>query len=155
MGNVAYMSLFNANQNQILGGCEVSDRRGCIEVHKIDYNISRAVDSQTGKPHSARRHEPFSILKVIDRSSPELFQSCASGRLLASARIDLYRSDYRGYEVNYFSYLLENARVISVTPLINAQADGQDMEAISFAFEKISLIHHEGNLTAVDSWERR
>jgi type VI secretion system secreted protein Hcp len=155
MGNVAYMSLFNSNNQKIQGCSRVYDREGCIEIQKINYNINRAVDSQTGKSHSTRRHQPFSILKEIDRSSPELFQCCASGKLLTSARVDLYRIDDEGEEVNYFTYTLENVRVISISPMISALTDSKDMEAVSFSFENITLAFHEGNLTACDSWSQR
>lgn len=155
MGNIAYMSLFNSDQQKIFGCSRVYNREGCIEIQKIEYNINRAIDSQTGKSHSARRHQPFSILKEIDRSSPELFQSCAAGRLLKTARIDLYKIDDEGEEVNYFTYTLENVRVISITPVISALTDSKDMEAVSFSFENITLAFHEGNLTACDSWTQR
>lgn len=155
MGNVAYMSLFDSNEKQITGSCYVRDREGCIEVQKIDYNINRVVDSQTGVSHSTRRHQPFSILKRIDRSSPELFHHCASGKLLASARVDLYQIDADGAEANYFSYILEKVRVVSITPIISALTDAKDMEAVSFSFENIRVAYHEGNLVACDSWGQR
>jgi type VI secretion system secreted protein Hcp len=155
MGNVAYMSLFDNSRRQVEGSCGVTDRRGCIEVKKIDYNLSRNFDSQTGKQHSARRHQPFSILKVIDRSSPNLFQCCATGSLLSQARIDLYHINGEGREDNYFSYLLENLHVVSITPVIDSMADGPDMEAISFSFERITFSFNEGNIVASDSWNER
>jgi type VI secretion system secreted protein Hcp len=126
-----------------------------MEIKKIDYTLSRGFDSQTGKQHSTRRHQPFSILKPIDRSTPSLFQCCASGKMLSTAQIDLYKPDDDGIETNYFSYILEKVRIISVTPMMNALSSESDMEAISFSFEKITLAYHEGNLTAVDSWEQR
>jgi type VI secretion system secreted protein Hcp len=155
MGMVAYMSLFDSSNNQILGGSQVSDRYGSVEIKKINYTLSRSFDSQTGKQHSTRRHKPFSILKPIDRSTPTLFQCCASGKLLSHARVDLYKPDDEGRETNYFSYILENARVISVTPMMDALSSESDMEAISFSFEKITLAYHDGNIMAVDSWEQR
>lgn len=155
MGNVAYMSLFDHNRRQIQGGCGIVDRRGCIEIKRIDYNLSRSFDSQTGKQHSTRRHQPFSILKIIDRSSPDLFQSCASGSLLSQARVDLYHINDEGRESNYFSYIPENLRVVSLSPVIDSMADGPDMEAVSFSFERISFAFHEGNVVASDSWNER
>jgi type VI secretion system secreted protein Hcp len=75
--------------------------------------------------------------------------------MLSTAQIDLYKPDDDGIETNYFSYILEKVRIISVTPMMNALSSESDMEAISFSFEKITLAYHEGNLTAVDSWEQR
>jgi type VI secretion system secreted protein Hcp len=155
MGMVAYMSLFDSNNNQITGGSQVPDRYGSMEIKKINYTLSRGFDNQTGKQHNTRRHQPFSILKPIDCSTPSLFQCCASGKLLSHAKIDLYKPNDEGRETNYFSYILENARIISVTPMIDASSSESDMEAISFSFEKITLAYHEGNLIAVDSWEQR
>lgn len=155
MGNVAYMSLFDTNSKKILGGCHVYQREGCIEIKKLDYNISRSIDSHTGKSHSPRKHEPFTIMKPIDQATPILFQSCANGKVLIEARIDLYRIDEEGIEENYFSYLLDNVRIISISPIIDALSNMPDMEVISLSFETLSMMYHQGNLVAVDSWEKR
>lgn len=155
MGYVSHLSLIDANQKQITGGSTIFDREGSIEVHKINYNVSRNLDSQTGKAHSIRRHQPFSILKSIDCSTPELFQYCTSGKLIPEARIDLYNIDNEGCERNYFSYILENVRIISISPHISALTDAQDMESVSLSFERITLAYHEGNRIAVDAWENR
>lgn len=48
MGNVAFMSLFD-NGKKIIGGCHVLQREGCIEISKLDYNISRSIDYHTVK----------------------------------------------------------------------------------------------------------
>lgn len=155
MGHVAYLSLLDTDNSQICGGSQVYDRVGCIEIHRIDYNLKRDVDSQTGKTHSLRRHQPFSFLKPIDSATPALFHACATGKLLPTARIDLYKVNDEGCEVNYFSYQLDNVRVVSVSPMIDADSDKQDMEVISFAFEEITLAYHEGNLVVSDNWSAR
>lgn len=155
MGLESYLSLYDTNQKQITGGSPVTGREGQILVKKVDYNIRRNYDPQTGKTHSLRRHQPFTLLKPIDCSSPRLFQGCASGELFSKAQIDLYRIDNEGFEVVYFTYELDNIRIISISPLIDSESGAEDSEVVSMSFEKISLLYHEGNLAASDEWGTR
>jgi type VI secretion system secreted protein Hcp len=155
MGNVSYMTLVDSNDELIKGSSYVLDREGCIEIYKVNYNVGRQIDSQTGKTHSTRRHQPMTFVKKIDCASPALFKACTKGIRLPVARLDLYRTGEEGREEIYYTYTMSGVRVVSITPIIDSESSKQDMEAISISFEKIEVLYHDGNIAAQDTWDSR
>ena len=109
---------------------------------------------KTGKLTGNRVHSPVTVLKQVDESTPFLNKACCSGECLQEVRIDLWKvSDY-GYEECYFTYLLENVRVIGISPIIGGTENNyaQDREQLAWMYESITWGHHDGNHQYTDTW---
>jgi len=71
-----------------------------------------------------------------------------------------YRINDAGQEVEYFNTLLENVKVISVTPVMPKCKDPHSqhlnhMEYIDLRYEKITWKYPDGNLVHSDAWNER
>lgn len=94
--------------------------QGWIEVTGISWAVHqpRSATSSTGGGHSAERAELSEIAfsKLTDLSTPILLQTCAMGRTIPKAKIELFRADGEGTRVKYFEIELENVLIGLVKP---------------------------------------
>ena len=94
--------------------------------------------------------DPFSVLKVIDASSPLLFGAAVTGTHLKSVKIEILRADTSVEQV----YLLSDALIISVKP---TQGGLQSMEEHSIDFSKVQLEFHPNDGSPVEEfcWDQK
>ncbi|SEO57716.1 type VI secretion system secreted protein Hcp [Duganella sp. CF517] len=109
----------------------------CIEVH---WGLAQPKSStaSTGGGHTAERcqHSEINFLKLADRSSPILMQSCSTGKTIAKARLEFMRADGLGERIKYFEINLENVLVCHVTADIS---EGEILtEHVGLKFSKVS-----------------
>ena len=145
------------NQGKIDGSCAIKGREGTIQVQAFDYSVELPKNPQTGLPTGRRVHNPITIVKEIDKSSPKLFQALCSGEQMSKVTIDWYRIDPQGKEEKYFTTELENATIVSMKTWMPNVLRSEDkhmghMEDVSFAFEKITQTWTNGGISGEDSW---
>jgi type VI secretion system secreted protein Hcp len=142
----------------IRGGSDVRDREGSIELRGIHHDLSIPTDVMTGKLTGSRQHAPFQFDKEIDSASPYLYKAVATGQTMKSAEFKWYRISDAGQEVEYFNTLLENVKVISVSPTMhdtrNSPGTGH-MESVALRYEKITWKYVDGNIQYADAWNER
>lgn len=151
------MWLFDDGGALIKGGCDVQNREYSIEFKGLHHNLSTPTDNMTGKPTGKRIHSPLMIVKEFDYSSPYLYKAVATGQTLKKAELKFYKINNSGQEAEYFNILLENVRIVSVSPSMAAPEDANNnhMEQIEFRYEKITWKHNDGNIIFSDSWNER
>jgi hypothetical protein len=87
---------------------ESSDKthNGWIECESVVWEISqpRSATSSTGRGHTTERcfHKGIVIRKLSDLATPILLQTCAMGRTIPKAKIELLRADGNGARIKYF-----------------------------------------------------
>ena len=88
--------------------------------------------------HTAERAEllEISISKLADLSSPLLLQTCACGKTIPKAKIELFRADGAGARVKYFEIELENVLIGMVKPHLGG-ADSYLAENVNLKFSKV------------------
>lgn len=153
----AYMWLKDDGGSLIKGGVDVQDREFSIEVRGFHHNLMIPTDNATGKVTGTRIHSPMLIVKEFDYSSPCLYKAVATGQKLTSAEIKWYKINDAGQEVEYFNMLLEDVRVVSISPSM-ASPDNKNenhMETVELRYEKITWKHCDGNIIYTDSWNER
>jgi len=79
---------------------------------------------------------------------------------LQSAELKFYRINDAGQETEYFNTLLEQAKVVSILPLMHDIKDSSKekfnhMELVEFRYEKITWHYLDGNIIHSDSWSQR
>jgi len=140
----------------VKGGSQIKGRENSVEVAQIYHSIYIPFDHDTSVIQGTRKHAPLDILKKIDEASPFLAKSCCSGKTLQQIRIDLYRVNDHGQETLFFRYTLNDAKVISISPIITSNGFSLPyLERISIAYKKISWLYLEGNYSHSDSWDKR
>ena len=138
------------------------------EIHKDSFPIIAfhhiieiPYDQHTGLPSGQRIHNPISITKLFDKSSPRLYISLARGEKLRECNIKWYTlDDYRSYEQgskHYFSHILEDAMITKISydmPKVqHVQLDGDHhFETLEISYRKLRLIHEISNIQGADYW---
>lgn len=152
-----YMSVNGQTQGNIEGGCTIEKQEGKILVQGVDHTIEIPKSIQTGLPTGKRIHGPLTITKLLDKSSPKLFQALTSGEQLTDAKLEYYRISAQGKEELYYTVEIKNAIVTAVrkyTPVclvVENKAMGH-MEEVSFTYETIIETFTPDGIEAQDSW---
>ncbi|WP_455845203.1 Hcp family type VI secretion system effector [Pantoea agglomerans] len=125
----------------IRGGSDVMHREGSIELRGVQHLLSIPTDNNTGKLTGTRQHAPFMFEKEIDSASPYLYKAVATGQTLKEAEIKWYRISDAGQEEEYFNILMEDVKVISISPIMhdtrNCPGTGH-MESVALRYAKIT-----------------
>ena len=156
----AYLWLKDDGGASIKGSVDVKEREGSIEVLSFTHGLHIPTDGNTGKLTGTRIHGAFTFGKEFDSSSTYLYKAVATGQTLKSAEMKWYQINYAGQEVEYFNMLLENVKIVSITPVMNHCKDPSTlhlnhMEFVDLRYEKITWKHCDGNLIYSDAWNER
>lgn len=151
------MWLYDDGGALIKGGCDVQNREFSIEFKGFHHNLSTPTDNLTGKPTGKRIHSPMMIVKEFDYSSPYLYKAVATGQSLRKAELKFYKISDAGQEVEYFNILLENVRIVSVSPAMASPEDNNNnhLETVELRYERITWKHNDGNIIFTDAWNDR
>ncbi|EAN1665837.1 TPA: Hcp family type VI secretion system effector [Salmonella enterica] len=155
-----YLWLKDDGGADIKGSVDVRDCEGSIEVNGFTHNLRLPTDVFTGKVTGTRQHAPLVFQKEIDSSSPYLMKAVATGQTLKSAEFKWYNINDAGQEAEYYNMLLENVKVVSVTPLMHDIKDPtkekhNHLELVELRYDKITWKYCDGNLQFADSWAER
>lgn len=88
---------------------------GSCLIFEFNHEVYLPFDKEENKIQGARRISAFSILKDIDKLTPQLYDIVSNGRKCTEVLIKLYRiAAETGEEEEYFNYLLKDAKIVSV-----------------------------------------
>ncbi|WP_436883534.1 Hcp family type VI secretion system effector [Enterobacter asburiae] len=156
MSNPAYLFLIDNNGTPMVGDCLIPSRLGAIELRRFTHNIFLPVDGVTGKLTSTRVHNAISMQKEYDRLSPMLYRALCECETLKLATIKMYSAIDSGMEEEYFNIILENVKIVSITPdSFPDSGYGTHLENIQVRYESITWKHCAGNIIYKDSWNSR
>ena len=157
MASPIYTTFKDEQGLQIKANVVIKGREGQAEGHAFNYAVSIPSDKNTGQLTAVRKHGSIVVTKMIDSSSPVLFDACCRGKTLKSVAIDWYRINDRGEEEKYFTHLLTNVKIVNFRQFVlhvkDAQNDGYGhQEEVALRFQKIELNYPDGNIKASDEW---
>ncbi len=155
MGTSANMWLTDSRGNEVQGESRIYTRENSIEIRSIQHGVHSPFDAHTGQNTSPRIHEPVSIVKTIDNTTPLFNKACCSGEKFKKLTIRLYRVTEYGKEENYFNYHFEDVKITSVSPMIHCSMDEEDNETVTFIYNNIKWEYMEGNHAHEDNWNNR
>lgn len=152
-----HLTLEGEKQGIIEGSCDMMGREKTILVYELQHKVHMPRDPHSGLPTSKRVHEPFTIVKMIDKSSPKLFQALCTGEHMKNVTLKYYRITKQGTEEHYYTTTLEDAIITGFQPampstLIAANEPFGHMEAISFTYKKIKMTFEPNGIEVEDSW---
>jgi type VI secretion system secreted protein Hcp len=104
----------------IKGESTDSKHQGWIECTMVHWEIKhpKSATASTGGGHTAERPEltEINISKLIDLASPMLAQTCACGKIIPKAKLEILRADDNGEPIKYFEVELENVLIGHLAP---------------------------------------
>jgi len=156
MSNPAYLWLDDENGSPIVGGSKVIGRLGSIEIKSLSHNLKIPVNNITGLLTGTRVHAPILMVKEFDRTTPILYKALVQGVTLKKGIIKLFTTSGAGQEVEYFHIMMDNVKVVSITPdLYPDNFTGTHLETIMIQYEAITWKYCDGNIIFKDSWNER
>jgi type VI secretion system secreted protein Hcp len=85
--------------------------------------------------------QDLTIMKVLDKTSPLLFDDCVTGNILASV-ILYYDKPMGDQQEDYFKIELDNALI---TSLSHSGSSENPVESVSFAYQKVKFSYNPEN----------
>jgi type VI secretion system secreted protein Hcp len=161
----AYMSVEGVTQGLITDGALSEDSVGSLYqeghddefmVQAFEHKIFIPRDVQSGQPSGTRLHQPLTITKMFDKSSPLLYQALVTGESL-TCRIRWFRTSAEGTQEHYFTHELQGAAVVDMESIMpNCQdpshAHFTHLERCSFSYSTITWTHEIAGIEGNDDW---
>lgn len=166
MNNPVFISIKGSTQGLITEGAFTPESVGNTYqeghenetiVKSFSHNIKIPRDPSSGQPSGQRSHQPLVVTKLIDKSSPLIYNALTKGETLTNVDLKFYRTGYTGKPEHYFTISLEDAVVVDVAAAMNqevgmALTDVAPLEDVSFAYRKISWRHETASTSGEDDW---
>jgi type VI secretion system secreted protein Hcp len=121
-------------------------------VFDFNHTVYLPFDKEQNKIQGSRRISEFSIIKDIDQLTPQLYDIVCNGRKCTEVMIILYRiASETGEEEEYFHYILEEAKIVSVenwmpSTKIPANENQGHMEQVKFLAKKFTWKYLDGGI---------
>ena len=123
--------------------------------HKMDQPTSSSKGSAGGAATGRTVHSDFVIHKLIDKSSPKLYEAVSSGKHFKKCKLEVCRAG--GSQLKYYEVTLEEVLISHVGISKSGEDGGVPTESISFNYGKIEWTYTQqkradgsggGNVTA-------
>jgi type VI secretion system secreted protein Hcp len=88
------------------------------------------------------------VMKVVDKTSPLLFQDCVTGNILKTADL-IYAKATGGQQDDYFKIHMEQ---VLVTSIQKSGSNENPTESISLAFEKVKVSYNPEEGGKLKGW---
>lgn len=152
-GNI-YCTVVGIKQGKFQGDGLHSDPTQIV-VYALTEDLKVPYDAATGLSTGRRQHSPITIVKELDKSSPQFFTAAVTNETLRSVTCTLYRNAPDSATRAYYKIVLTNATIVEIKDSgdgVNGAAQGDERERISFVYQKIELTDLDSNTSAADDW---
>jgi len=153
-GNI-YCTVVGVKQGKFQGDPGAHGDTSQIAVYALTEDLKVPYDTASGQVTGRRQHSPVTIVKELDKSSPQFFTAAATNETLRSVTCSMYRNAPDGATRAYYKIVLTNATIVEIKDSgdgVNGTAQGDERERISFAYQKIELTDLDSNISAIDDW---
>ncbi len=158
MPSLGYVTIRGETQGMIEGSSEHDRREGLIEIFAFDHEV--AVPRKATSALAAGRpvHQEVVITKLVDRSTPKLYQALDQNERLTEVIFEWYEQNGAGAEELTFRIELRGARVTKIRPsmpdfLDPAKDRYRFLEHVSFSYESILWSWGNGSVEFEAVWE--
>ena len=120
-----------------------TSKQDAIDILSFSFGASQTAvigpGSSGGEARAGRANfSDISIMKVVDKTSPLLFDDCGSGNYLKKVDI-IYDKPMGDDQQDYYKIHLEDALITSIQ---HSGSNENPMESISFAYSKIKVSYN-------------
>jgi type VI secretion system secreted protein Hcp len=117
-----------------------TSKQNAIDILSFSFGASMTTSEDAGGGLRAGRADVshVTVMKLLDKTSPDLFQHCTTGDFLAKVDV-IYDKAMGDQQEDYFKLSMQDALITSV------QLSGSNenpTESISFAFKKIQVCYN-------------
>ena len=147
------------NGNDIEGYSRVSsmERAGSIVCLSFNYSLKTPRAEATGMTTGVRQHGPVVFTKRIDKTSPLLVKALANNEPVNSAIFRFFRKTSSGAEQHYYTIMLENAYVASISiispDVLTVEGKARPgIEEVEIIFQTITWTFEPTGASHTDSW---
>ena len=147
-----------SQQGELTGELTTKGREGQHEVLAYNHEIVVPRDSASGLPSGKRQHQPFRLVKLINKASPLLVNAIARNETFDLVEITLWATDPTGsgIESKLLTYSLSNARLVDLRPWMPNKSDRdaagyKPAEEIAFVYESITVTYNGSNGQTIGS----
>jgi type VI secretion system secreted protein Hcp len=133
-----------------------------IEIHSFNMGVQSPRDASTGLASGKRQHEPLTIIKEVDPSSPALWGALVNStdKEIPTLKLHFVTTNPQGATQPYFTITLTNASLggykrnpILKNPKVGKIHNSFQLEEIAFTFQKIEFASISGKKSFADDWE--
>jgi type VI secretion system secreted protein Hcp len=155
--STVFMSLVGQKSGVITGEVTQKGREGQHALLAYSHEVVSPRDPATGLPTGKRQHQPFRVVKLINRASPVLLNVLATAERLTTVTIDVWSPSATGTEVKVLTYTLTNASLVSLRPWMpnksdTAAASYPPAEELAFTYQTITVLFPNGGISGQDDW---
>jgi type VI secretion system secreted protein Hcp len=158
MASNAYLTLKGQKQGTISGSVTQKGLEGSILVHSFSNSVTSPRDPASGLATGKRMHQPLTILKELDKSSPLLWNALVNNETLTSWQLAVWAPTPTGLDKQIYTITLTNASIASIREFM---VDNEDptllklpvREEITFTYQKIQWTWVDGGISAQDDWQ--
>lgn len=121
-------------------------------VFEFNHTVYLPYEKDENKIQGSRRIGAFELVKDIDRLTPQLYEMVCLGRTCQKILVTLYRiAQESGDEEPYFTYTLENAKIVSVDNFMPSTKIEENehlghLEKVSLLAKKFTWTFMEGGI---------
>jgi type VI secretion system secreted protein Hcp len=153
------MTIDGQNQGTLTSACcQMEGREDTVILYQLNHMIEQPRDKHTGRATGKRVHNPFVVLKEIDKATPLLMQALVTNELL-NVKFEFYRPDPEGdgTEEQFYMIELEGANLISFSgelpnTLGKETSAYPPLETLQLAYRKIIVTYQTDGVSAEDDW---
>jgi type VI secretion system secreted protein Hcp len=115
-------------------------------------------ETASGMASGKRQHKPILLTKKWGAASPQLFQALVTNEVLTNVLFEFLQTDQQGQEFVYHTIKLTNARIsgiksyLDLTDATGDPYDANELEDVSFVYQKLETENKLGKTIAVDTW---
>lgn len=124
------------------GEAKEQNHQNWIEVLAYSHNVMVSYSADLSRSSSTQEHAPLRMTKMVDKSSPKLYEKCVNGDPIISVKLECCTAF--GAELKVFYKIeLQNAIISSVQDYGVVSGEGIPTETVSFVYEAIKWTYTE------------
>jgi type VI secretion system secreted protein Hcp len=132
-----------------------------IVILNYIFHVDAPRDIASGAASGKRRHYPLRVTKLVDMSSPALFQALTTNSVIKKAILTVRRGTTTAGKFDDVIYTLTNGGVTNIETGIdvgltddddNEATQKRNTEVVEFTYQKIEIEHVISKITASDDW---
>ena len=153
-GNI-YCTVVGVKQGKFRTDASLRGVSAGIAVYALTEDIKVPFDASSGLGSGRPQNSPVTIVKELDASSPQFFEAAVTDERLTSVACTFYRTTGGEPMRAYYRITLTNASVVEVKDSgdgVNGSAPGDELERISFTYQKIEVQDLDSNTVVIDDW---
>ena len=163
-----YFTVEASKQGKLKGEIATPAHKDKMGGLSFQYAIEAPHDPATGQTTGKRHHSAITVVKEWGAATPQLFQALVANETLPKVIFEFFQtSRATGKEEAFYRVTLDNAAVSSIKQYTGAAteassvkhstygASSNELEAVSFTFQKILVEHLLAKTAGADDWKQQ